>query len=156
MNFKELDSIKRTDYLAKVICNKKVEYIKGSVFQQNVSHIIVPSHWVEAIHEIAHWIACDPKFREMENLGLSINNEKDNIRMQYEESIAIMLTYFLYLEFFDREREVDEYLKYLLNQKNRICEKYGISKNLINSTSECLFNNLILSQDVCSIHKSED
>ena len=56
------DNLFITDYLALSICNKKIRYNEGKNLNQDVNYIYAFTY-VEAIHEIAHWIAAEPNSR---------------------------------------------------------------------------------------------
>ena len=94
------DNINIAKNLAYLICNKTIDYSYGSNEHLNQSHqsttTIYVKDWISAIHEIAHWIAADPKYRNLHNLGLAYEHDDNDYRMLYEETIALFITKMLF------------------------------------------------------------
>lgn len=113
-----------TDKLALLICNKRIEYGNHD-FSQTKELIKVPTHWAEGMHEIAHWIVCDPNSRELENLGLPVREDISNVRMQKEEYLARLVTKFLLDKFAKSPDPIEiDYVKSMYNNCE-ILEKRG-------------------------------
>ena len=106
-----MNSLEITHYLAEKICNKKVIITENDAnFFQDSEKIIVPNSWAEALHEIAHWLACDPKYRNVKNLGLPIPGEDvspERVKNVYtDECVALALTKKLYNNFPSEAKEL--------------------------------------------------
>ena len=122
------DNLFITDYLALSICNKKIRYNEGKNLNQDVNYIYAFTY-VEAIHEIAHWIAAEPNSRNFYNLGLpecvvEIDHPIFN-RMMYEEQTALVLSKLLFDKFipiFNVSKTEIKFIEYL----NSSCESFRI------------------------------
>jgi hypothetical protein len=147
-------NIEIAEYLAKEICSKSIIYGENRGFTQSSTEIHANSSYVEAIHEIAHWIACDPNHRDEDNLGLpdedtldidDVNVAKETVkhdpllkRMYEEESVSLCVTKYLFdkycLEPTDAELKYVEYLYGEQNWTSKICDVslYDINKKAIN------------------------
>ncbi len=113
-----MESKEITDILAKKICNKKVIITNSRTsFFQDISKIVVPNSWVEALHEIAHWLACDPKYRNERNLALIEPDDNTPVeiatRIYSEECVALSLTKLLYYKFYNVTENEDKEQKYI-------------------------------------------
>lgn len=136
------------EYLAREICGKGVLWSKDYRFSQTVENITAGSHYTECLHEIAHWIASDPRFRGEDNLGLSEDDVgKDHPcywRMYTEESVASALTKMLFYKYFsydhlsgqDNERK---YMDYIDDRCKQICLDHKIDESEIRERAKSLF-----------------
>ena len=130
----------KAEKLARVICNKSVEYSPQFRFSQTSTTIKAHSHWAETVHEIAHWIACDPEYRHLDNLGFSVERELNNKRMHYEESVALIITKLLADNFFEQDLETRKYIEYMDNRSQEISNDWKFDQENIKQTAQKLFN----------------
>ena len=129
------DNLFITDYLALSICNKKIRYNEGKNLNQDVNYIYA-FHYIEAIHEIAHWIAAEPSSRNFYNLGLpecDVEIEHPIFhRMYSEEQTALVLSKLLFDKFIPifnvSEKEI-EFIEYL----NSSCETLSVKISQLDS-----------------------
>jgi hypothetical protein len=110
--------------LIKIITGKDLHItkIKNPFFQSKSD--IYCNHWAEGLHELAHWLSCEPKSRHLVNLGLpetKVEFEHPlHYRMMYEECVATVLTKLLYDKFCTKDAKVDKYMDYMYNQSINI------------------------------------
>ena len=116
-----MTKFEKAEKLALLICNKNVVYDKRYTVSQTKKTICGRTSYIDAIHEVAHWIACDPKFRGETNLGLPFNDVEDDdpihYRMYSEECVAAMITKMLFDKYFLTEENKDskeyDYMLYM-------------------------------------------
>jgi hypothetical protein len=137
----------KVEKLAQIICGKNVVYDKRYSISQTKKTICAINSYTEALHEIAHWIACDPDYRYETNLGLPFGNveEEDPIhdRMYLEECVATMLTKMLFDKYFLNEENKNsteyEFMLYLDDYSNRVSSLFKITPDMIKSKAINLF-----------------
>ena len=138
-------NLEKAEKLALLICNKNVVYDERYTVSQTKKTICGRTSYVDVVHEVAHWIACDPKYRYETNLGLPFNDVKDDdpihYRMYSEECIAAIITKMLFDKYFltDDNKDSREY-KYMIYM-----DGYGnnISNIISDLTSEEIRNKSI-------------
>jgi len=142
-----------SEYLANKICGKKAKFEAGKNLSQSVDTIYGCTSYTEIIHEIAHWIACDPQYRELDNLGLPLEvntiydvrvmcKKNTQIKRLYtEEAIALCITKLLfnkYITIYDN-KEYD-YIHYLSGEAcEQMCYFIDEIKNIIEERAYELF-----------------
>ena len=135
----------RVEKLAKIICNKGVVYGKDCFIQDEKS-IFANNHYIEVLHEIAHWIACEPQYRQLDNLGLPHDSEKGHIfynRMMYEESMAFVITKLLFDVYFkdDTDEHSKKYIAYVDNLCEELCKLEKLSPMAQRKIANRIFTN---------------
>lgn len=150
------DDINIAKNLAYLICNKTIDYSYGSneqLNQLNQSHqsttTINATHWTGAIHEIAHWIASDPKYRNLHNLGLAYEHDDNDYRMLYEETIALFITKMLFDKYAYNPSSIEQaYFVYTHANASTFTGLLKLDADLTENKAKILFNqytrNLIL------------
>jgi len=136
-----IDNFKRTEKIARLICNKSVEYSKDYRLLQTPQTIQVASHWTEAVHEVAHWIACDPEYRNLDNLGLPKYHDDTNQRMLREEVVAQVITKLLSDKYFDGvTRQEKSYIEYINQNSIDTCNRFKWDRKKVLKKSYKLFS----------------
>lgn len=127
-----------SENLAYLICNKDVVYDCGNFYQSETT--IYSNHWIETIHEVAHWFACEPIYRNHYNLSLPCIEDDSNIRMLSEEAHALIITKMLF-EKYAHLPTSDEvlYIEYLVNQSYEILSKVNFDYDILYHNSNKLF-----------------
>lgn len=134
----------KTEKLSRLICNKSIDYNVKNRFSQTISTIKVTTHWLEALHEIAHWIAAEPDCRNLDNLGLPESSVDEShplhSRMYSEEVTAQIITKLLFDKYFIGDSRDSNYANYIYQGGMETCEKFGFSKEEYLKNSNKLFN----------------
>jgi hypothetical protein len=135
----------RAEKLSLLICNKNIIY-GDLVFLQNENTIFAHNNYIEALHEIAHWIACDPKYRYLNNLGLP-NSYVEDIpiyhRMMYEESLAFVITKLLFDTYFKDDTNIKNinYVEYVDSLCEDLCKDENFNPSVQRKIAISIFDN---------------
>jgi hypothetical protein len=139
--------------LAWHICGKGVVLESSSdVKMHQTERNIVGGNWVEVLHEIAHWLVADPKYKQYHNLGLvEISPDDDMIeypqyqRIFEEECVALVLTRLLANRLFDNEDSgYFRYLAFLFQRSSDLCDEFGIGFEGVRDKARAVFNKTIV------------
>ena len=116
------------------VTSKRWDRTNGD-FIQTVDAICC-SHWTEAVHEVAHWLAADPGCRGLDNLGLPKDDTGTDVweemsevrrRMYREEVVALAMTKPMCAAFGCDDR-VGSYVDYLDEGRTVLCKKFGLDE----------------------------
>jgi len=135
------------EYLAEEICGKGVMWGEGYNFNQTLTHIRT-SHYTECIHEIAHWIASDPSFRDKDNLDLPEDDPEEGSplykRVNEEEAVALAITKMLFFKYFALAHLSCQgaercYIDYMDERCTFFCENFVLDETEIREKAKTLF-----------------
>ena len=126
------------DYLCRNICGKKILYVPDLTWVHTPKYIITHD-WQSALHEIAHWIVCDPSQRIVYNLGLpEVDTEIPPhlyYRMYSEECRAMIVNKLLIDKYIKQDDDKGDWGSYELIEMSKLCA------NKINKDYIELYNN---------------
>ena len=129
---------KIVDYLCRNICGKKILYVPDLTWVHTPKYIITHD-WQAALHEISHWIVCDPSQRMVYNLGLpEVDTEIPPhlyYRMYSEECRAMIVNKLLIDKYIKQDDDKGDWGSYELIENSKLCA------NKINKDYIELYNN---------------